>query len=385
MMQSEHSPLPEAAIFLEASKRRMSIWRWADYFDSVPDAVQITLGEGDTPLVRSKQIGARVGLNNLYFKLESCNPTGSYKDRFAATAISHMVAEDSYECVACSSGNTGSALAAYCAAVPNMRCRLAIVEPAPDGKLRQMLAYGADVFRVRGFGLDLQVTKDVFDGLERLGSLPGAAFQISAFKWCPKGMSGVQTISCELAEQSDRPIDHVFCPAGGGGLMLAVARGFRLLEQRGVISKTPAIECVQPEGNDTTAGPMREGAKVAHPCETSTTISGLQVGTVNDGDEVIRECRPTGGTGHLVRDEDVWEAQAQLAVEEGIFCEPAGAVALAGALKANTGRELDRDAVVVCLVTGIGFKDEPSIDRMNSKRECDMVEFKEFATAVQGG
>ena len=92
-MQSEHSPLPEAAIFLEASKRRMSIWRWADYFDSVPDAVQITLGEGDTPLVRSKQIGARVGLNNLYFKLESCNPTGSYKDRFAAIECGRKVDE----------------------------------------------------------------------------------------------------------------------------------------------------------------------------------------------------------------------------------------------------------------------------------------------------
>ena len=118
----------------------MSIWRWSDQLEPVPDAARITLGEGNTPLIRSRAIGPAAGLRNLFFKLESGNPTGSYKDRFAAAAISHMVARRQTDCIASSSGNTGAALSAYCAAV-GIRCRIAIVETAPAAKLQQMMAY----------------------------------------------------------------------------------------------------------------------------------------------------------------------------------------------------------------------------------------------------
>jgi threonine synthase len=353
----------------------VSLWRWPDLAALVPAAARVSLGEGETPLVRSRRIGPSLGLSNLAFKIESANPTGSYKDRFAAMAISLMTARGQKRCIATSSGNTGAALAAYCAAA-GIACQVAIVETAPVGKLRQMLAYGADLYRVRGFGLDAGITARTFATLQRRAEQPDAALQISAFHYSPDGMRGVQSLAYELAEQADGPIDHVFCPAGGGGLALAVARGFEHLVRQGTLAALPRIECVQPLGNDTIAGPLREGKDRTQSVDCTSQISGLQVPGVIDGDETLAACRRSGGTGHLVMDEEVWEAQARLAREEGIFCEPAGATALAGALQAARCGELAPDAAIVCLVTGSGFKDAPSVERMVADRACPVVELE---------
>lgn len=351
----------------------MSIWRWASLLDPIPEHARITLGEGDTSLIRSRTIGPEWGLNNLFLKLEHGNATGSYKDRFAFAAISDMLARGQTRCIATSSGNTGAALAAYCAAA-NIECRIAIVEGAPTGKLKQMLAYGAKIARVRRFGTDAAATVDVFDRLEKLGQQPDAAMQVSAFVYSPVGMSGVQTIAFELAEQSEHPIDHVFCPAGGGGLCVAMARGFRQFVDQGKLERSPAVECVQPQGNNTISGPLRDGLEQAQEVECTTHVSGLQVASVVDGHLAVQECRNTGGTGHLVSDEFVWDVQKRLARDEGVFTEPAGAVALAGALQARQNGQLDADACIVCMVTGSGFKDDAAVDRINADVECPMVD-----------
>ena len=351
----------------------MSIWRWASLLDPIPEHARITLGEGDTPLIRARKLGAEWGLNNLFLKLETGNATGSYKDRFAFTAISDMVARGKTKCIATSSGNTGAALAAYCAAA-GIECRIAIVEGAPTGKLKQMMAYGAKIARVRNFGTDAAATTDVFERLERLGRQPDSAMQVSAFVYSPAGMSGVQTVAFELAEQSQQPIDHVFCPAGGGGMCVAVARGFRQLVEQNQLSTSPAVECVQPDGNNTISGPLRDGLEQAQEVACTTQVSGLQVASVVDGHLAVQECRQSGGTGHLVSDEFVWEVQKRLARVEGVFSEPAGAVALAGALKAREEGRLAADANVVCMVTGSGFKDDAAVDRINADFECPMVD-----------
>jgi threonine synthase len=351
----------------------VGIWRWNDWIAAVPESYQVTLGEGETPLVRSRRLGRSSGLRNLYFKLEHANPSGSYKDRFAAAAIAHMRWRNQDRCIATSSGNTGAALAAYCAAA-GIACRIAIVETAPLGKLKQMLAYGAELVRVRRFGVDPALTDRVFQRLQLCGAQPGAALQISAFHYSAAGMSGVQTISYELAEQLQSEVDHVFCPAGGGGLCLAVARGFQRLAEAGQPVRAGRVECVQPWGNDTIAGPLRDGRAEARAVQSTTKISGLQVANVIDGHEVLKACRASGGTGHRVDDDWVWEVQQRLAREEGIFAEPAGAVAVAGALQAARLGELRPDARVVCLVTGSGFKDEAALERMVAQQECPVVD-----------
>jgi threonine synthase len=356
----------------------MSIWRWAEWLDPVPEHARVTLGEGMTPLVRSRRIGPQAGLDNLFFKLEFAGPTGSYKDRFAAAAVSHMAADGRTRCVATSSGNTGSALAAFCAAA-GIECLIAIVEGAPEGKLRQMLAYGATLYRIGGFGIDPRITAETMEAVRRLGARPGSRVQVSSFCFSPEGMSGVKTLSYELAEQLGPGIDHVFCPAGGGGMALAVARGFADLAERGGEFPSPRVEVVQPAGNDTIATRLRGAADEAREVRCTTGISGLQVPNVLDGTMTLRACRASGGSGHVVGDEEIWEAQARLAREEGVFCEPAAAAALAGALRAAREGRIAADAVVVCFVTGSGFKDRASVDRMLEGRSCPMISLDEFA------
>ncbi len=356
----------------------MSIWRYADDLPQVPGSARITLGEGDTPLVRSRSIGPAENLPRLFFKLESVNPSGSYKDRFAASAVAHMLARGQRRCIATSSGNTGAALAAYCAAA-GIDCRIAIVETAPAGKLQQMLAYGANIFRVRGFGLDPKVTAATFARLQEVADAPDAALQISAFHYSPLGMAGVRTIAFEMTEQAQGPVDHVFTPAGGGGLTLATAQGFAHLVATGRLAGSPRVECVQPEGNDTIAGPLRDGRDAAVDVTCTTKISGLQVANVIDGHETLKACRASGGTGHTVTDEEVFAAQIRLAREEGIFAEPAGAVALAGALQAARSGAIAPGATVICLVTGSGFKDMTSIERMNVDAPCPTIDLDDLA------
>jgi threonine synthase len=237
-----------------------------------------------------------------------------------------------------------------------------------------MLAYGAYLYQIRKFGYEPKVTREVMDLLQRMAAACSGAVQISAFRYSPAGMVGVRALACELAEQLPGGIDHVFSPAGGGGLVVAVGEGFEELKQQGKLKRGPAIECVQPEGNDTTSGPLRQGLDRARPVSSTTTISGLQVAVVNDGDEAIHVCRASHGTGHLVSDEAVYEAQARLAREEGIFSEPAGATALAGALLAAKNGDVNRNATIVCLVTGIGFKDEHSLDGMTKDSPCPMLD-----------
>lgn len=357
----------------------MSIWRWADLIDFVPEHARITLGEGQTPLVRSRRIGPSTGLKNLYFKLDFVSPTASYKDRFAAATVSHMVAAGKTRCIATSSGNTGASLAAYCAAA-GIQCLIAIVEGAPLGKLQQMLCYGATLYRIRGFGADAAISSAVFDLIMKWGSEPDAAVQVSSYKYSAPGMTGVETVAFDLAEQVSFSIDHLFCPAGGGGLAVAAARGFRKLVERGVLAKSPAVEVVQPEGNDTMATPLRDGHAQAREVTSTTRISGLQVPTVNDGHWAVTECRASGGSGHVVTDAEVWETQRRLARDEGIFTEPAGAVALAGALRAARERRLTPDAHIICMITGSGFKDPHSVEEaVAATAGAPLVNLEEFS------
>lgn len=352
----------------------MSLWRYAEHLPVLDPVHRISLGEGQTPLVSSHRIGPRAGLSGLFFKLDNCNPTGSFKDRFAVMAASVMRSRGQTLCLATSSGNTGSALSAACA-VAGLACYIAVVDGAPLNKLRNMQVYGARIYTVRGFGRDPVVSAAVMNRLQQLcQEEPRAALQISCYALAPIGMAGCETIAHELAEQLEGRVDHVFTQAGGGGMTLAVARGFQVLKGLGRIASLPATHCVQPVGNDTIATPLRAGANQGREVTCTTTVSGLQVPNVLDAEEVIRACRAVGGNGHAVTDEEVFEAQRRLAREEGIFTEPAGATALAGVLSAARRGELRPGDRIVCTITGTGFKDEKSLGAMVSEATCPCLE-----------
>ena len=340
------------------------IWTYHPLLPSVAEAFRIYRGEGNTPLVRSTTIGPAHGISNLHFKLETVNPSGSYKDRFAAAAVANLLQRKATACLATSSGNTGAALAAYCAAA-NLPCLLVVVDGTPVGKIKQMQLYGAETLMVKGFGQDQLLTEEVFSALQELASAHATTVQISAYQYAPEGMAGVETMAYEIAEGLTNQKVQVFSPAGGGGLTLAVARGFTRWKEAHPDYTPPSVHCVQPEGNNTIAGALVAGEDRARPvAKSTTTISGLQVPNVIDGDEVLSHCRASGGTGHLVTDQEVFALQQKLARQEGIYCEPAGAVALAGALQAVRHGTIAHDEPVVCLITGHGFKDSASVERM---------------------
>jgi threonine synthase len=335
------------------------MWHYANFLPPVDHISRITIGEGQTPLVRSRYIGPSLGLSNLFFKLESLNPTGSYKDRFAAAFVSGLRQKKSSFCVATSSGNTGAALAAYCGAA-QIECYIIVVDGAPEAKLQQMQFYGGKILVVKDFGLDTAVTNQVFETLEKFTATNNISLPISAYRYCAEGMLGVQTIAYEISDDLNGKIDHIFSPAGGGGLALAMAKGMITYNSKAECK----VHCVQPVGNNTIAGPLADGLDFAQEIPASTTsISGVQVPGILDGTETIHFCRQTGGTGILVDDNKVLEMQQLLAAKEGIFCEPAAAISVRGLVEALNKNLVQKNENIVCLITGSGFKDMKSVEK----------------------
>lgn len=311
------------------------------------------LGEGFTPLVKSRSI---VKSGSLFFKMEQLNPTGSFKDRFAAVVTSLIKNSGAKTFIATSSGNTGAALSAY-AARHDLNCLLFVNEIIPESKLRQMLVYGAQVFRVKDFGITRDLSAPIFERLRRLAEEENVPLVISAYKYSRDGMEGVKTISYEIAEQFGDAPDHVFVPVGGGGLLTSVWRGFDDLKQRKLITRMPRIHAVQPELNDTLVTPLMEGRDEAREVGTTTSISGLAVQVDIDASTALQCVRRSGGSGHLVTDEDIWRAKAMLSEKEGVYVEPAGAASVAGYLKALSLGSIDAQENAVCILTGHGLKD----------------------------
>ena len=328
------------------------------------------MGEGNTPLVESARIGLELGVR-LLFKMEMCNPSGSYKDRFAAAEVSDFLLRGVRACVATSSGNTGAALASFSARY-GIACAILVNESAPLGKLQQMLGHGARVFRVRDFITSPEVTQSVYQRLGKMSEKSSIPLVVSAYRYCPEGMRSVENIASELAARCQTGIDHVFVPVGGGGLFTAVCRGF--LRASGT---RPKVHAVQPEGCATVVSAYREGREEILPVNSTTRISGLAVPFDIDAGIALAELRNSGGRGIAVSDSDVFAAQKQMLREEGIWCEPAGAAALAGCLRARKEGWIAPGETIACLVTGHGFKDPDSLSNASRENTVALIDESE--------
>jgi threonine synthase len=316
------------------------------------------LGEGNTPLISS------AAKSNLLFKLENCNPSGSYKDRFAAVETARIAKSGAKSCMATSSGNTGSALASACARF-GLECVVFVNKEAPEGKLAQMRAHGAKVVRVEGFASLPDVTERVFSDLQSMSREMNIPLVVSAYRYCPEGMAGVETIAHEILAQHSGPIHHVFVPLGGGGLFSAVCKGFR---------SATKIHAVQPAGCLTTVASFLRGDSEIRSVVSSTRVSGLSVPQDIDATLALGLLRECGGLGIAVTDEEVFEAQEELLRKQGIYCEPAGATAFAGYLQACCNGQIDPGETAICLVTGSGFKDPASIERTTASNPTISIE-----------
>lgn len=336
------------------------------------------MGEGNTPLVCSLRIGPSLGLPRLFFKLESCNPSGSFKDRFIAGEMTRILRSGKRPCLATSSGNTGSSLAAYCARY-SVTCVIVVNDSVPAGKLIQMEAHGAHVLRVKDFANQVSVSTMVISLLTQIADSGAASLVISAYRYCPEGMANIESIAHELLHQTGSAIHHVFVPVGGGGLFSAVCRGFA-----GKAPSGPRVHAVQPQGCSTVVAAFQRGDSNIEPVQSTTRISGLAVPFDIDASLALGHLRQCAGSGFAVEDEEVFQAQAMILRQEGIYTEPAGATALAGLIQARKTGIVQDGETVVCLITGHGFKDPEAIERVIGHHESAATPVGQLGNRVLG-
>lgn len=344
------------------------IWGYGARLPVRDPARAVTLGEGNTPLLRSVRLGDELGLPNLHFKIEGANPTGSYKDRIAAVGIARLCDLGKRAWAATSSGNAGAAIAAY-GVRAGLDGYLFTLEKAARAKIAQILAYGPRVFAVARLGYDPEVEQATWRNIAAICDANGWGMLVTARRFSPHAMEGVKTIAYELCEQPGGAPDVVYVPVGGGGLLSTVWKGFVEWRASGKAESLPKIVAAQPAGCDGITQAWLAGRAVTPIDGCTSTISGLQLTAPPDGDLVLRALRESGGWATSVPDDTTYAAQADLATREGIFAEPAAAITLA-ALRADlaAGR-LNGGERVVCLLTGIGFKDSIALQRLAEGRQ----------------
>ena len=301
----------------------------------------ITLGEGDTPLVKSSRLGRELGCEQLYFKLEGCNPTGSFKDRGMVVAIAKALEEGSRAVMCASTGNTSASAAAFGA-----HCDLPALVIIPKGevamgKLAQAMAYGARIIMVNG-------NFDTAFNLVREFTTKHEVTLVNSIN--PYRLEGQKTGAFEIVDALGDAPDYLFIPVGNAGNITAYWRGFREYLQLGRSRSLPRMMGFQAEG----AAPIVKGAPVANP---QTIASAIRIGNPASWQGALDARDDSGGTIDAVSDDEILEAYRILASHEGIFCEPASAASFAGLVKLHRqGLDL-RDQRVVCVFTGTGLKD----------------------------
>ncbi len=314
---------------------------YRDYLPVTDRTPIFTLGEGDTPLVRSRSIGSRAGCRELYFKLEGCNPTGSFKDRGMVVAVAKVLESGSTSIVCASTGNTSASAAAYGA-----YCGLPTTVVVPKGqvargKLSQAIAYGARILLVDG-------NFDAALGIVRGISARHSVALVNSLN--PDRIEGQKTAAFELVESMGDAPDYVFIPVGNAGNITAYWKGFKEASDAGWASTRPRMMGFQAEG----AAPIVRGEPVEKP---ETIASAIRVGNPASWEGAVRVREESMGVIDSVSDEEIMSAYKLMAQSEGIFCEPASAAAVAGLLKmSEAGLALD-DKRAVCIITGTGLKD----------------------------
>jgi len=302
---------------------------------------RFTLGEGNTPLVQSRGLAELLGIKNLYFKLEGCNPTGSFKDRGMVMAVAHAVEDGRRAIICASTGNTSASAAAYGA-----YCKLTTIVLVPKGKvaygkLSQAIAYGAEIVIVDGGfdkALDLvrELSKDY--PIDLVNSVN------------PYRLEGQKTASFEIADALTDAPDYICIPVGNAGNITAYWKGFKEYSRANRITRTPRMMGFQAEG----AAPIVQGETISEP---ETIASAIRIGNPASWQGALDARDESGGLIDSVTDAEILAAYKLLARTEGIFCEPASAASVAGLTKLRLNGTIPGDKSVVCIITGTGLKD----------------------------
>ena len=315
----------------------------------------VTLNEGNTPLVASRRLHARLGPGvSLHFKVEGANPTGSFKDRGMTMAVTKALEAGSQAVICASTGNTSASMAAYAAAA-GLRCYMLVPHGyVALGKLAQGLHYGARVIAIDGnFDAALQIVRALSD-----------AYPVTLVNSVnPFRIEGQKTAAFEVVDQLGEAPDALAIPVGNAGNITAYWQGFSEYQAAGRATRRPAMLGFQAAG----AAPIVLGRPVEQP---ETIATAIRIGNPASWQAALAARDASGGAIEAVTDEEILEAYDLLAREEGIFCEPASAASVAGVLRRAAVKPFAAGTQVVCVLTGNGLKDpETAISRVAGQLE----------------
>ncbi|HEY0830039.1 MAG TPA: threonine synthase [Candidatus Dormibacteraeota bacterium] len=335
-----------------AARGSGGLWRWHELLPVQLWEHVTYLGEGDIPLQPAPRLGAWLGLSNLTVKRESLNPTGSFKARGMAVAVSRAVELGSKHLVAPSAGNAGGALAAYAAAA-GVRATVIMPSDSPAANQVEVLVTGAELLLLDGLISDC-------GRLARLIAEETGAFDLSTLKE-PYRVEGKKTMGLEIAEQLDwRLPDAIVYPTGGGTGVVGMWKAFAELESMGLVGAVrPRMFCVQVEGCAPIVRAFREGSRFAASWENaSTAAAGLRVpGAVGDF-LILDAIRASGGAAVAVPEGEMFEMQRRMGSLGLGYASLETAAAAAGLAALVESGRLGRGDSVVLFDTGAGFKSQ---------------------------
>ena len=302
----------------------------------------ISLCEGNTPLIQLQNIPRMIGKDvDIYVKFEGLNPTGSFKDRGMTMAVTKAVEAGSQAIICASTGNTSASAAAY-AARAGIKAFVLIPEgKIALGKLAQTLMYNATIIQINGnFDQGMELVKEVANHAP-----VSIVNSINPFR-----LEGQKTAAFEIVDELGFAPDYHCLPVGNAGNISAYWKGYKEYSTERVCSNRPVMCGYQAAG----AAPFVAGHKIDNP---ETVATAIRIGNPQSWDFAIAAQQESGGWFDKFSDEKILAAQKMLSQFEGIFCEPASATSLAGALHDIASGKIPEGSKIVCTLTGNGIKD----------------------------
>ena len=327
------------------------IWRFGAALP-MDEASVVTLGEGQTPLVPCANMTG-IGKVGLYVKSEGQNPTGSFKDRGIAVAVSNARSISARTLICASTGNTSASASAYAARAGIRSVVLVPSGKIAAGKLLQARIYGSKIVRVEGnFDRSMKMVLGLVSEKKRFYLVNSAN---------PYRIEGQKTAAYEVYSQLKAVPDYVVLPVGNAGNISAYWKGFEELFKWGIVKKKPKMVGVQASGAAPMAEAFLNGRERIEPWDSPETVaSAIRIGNPVSWRKALKAVKESDGFLLDVTDREILAAQRELAAQEGIFVEPASAAPLA-AIRKLKGK-IERGAKVVCVATGNGLKDPSVVD-----------------------
>lgn len=335
----------------EIAQRKKGMWRWHELLPVLYEQNRIFLGEGDTALLSLPRLGNELGLTNLFVKDESSNPTGSFKARGLAAAISKAKELGVEKVIIPTAGNAGGAMAAY-AARAGLKAHIFMPKDTPYANIEESRMAGAEVILVDGLISDAA-------GLAGEKARAEGWFDVSTFKE-PYRVEGKKVMGYELAESFGWELpDVIVYPTGGGTGLVGMWKAFAELDELGWLknSKRPRMVSVQAEGCAPVVRAFEKGASFCDFwLQAHTIASGLRVPKSFADHLILQDIYDSHGTAIAVSDAELLDAQKELARLEGIFAAPEGAATLAALRKLVEAKWVQPDERIVLFNTGSGLK-----------------------------